>query len=270
MSSSPWSHVRTPSEALQYWETRARSFAAQGGGLRAVCSYGMPWFYNAEIHLTQILALSPHLHPPSGTSVLDLGCGVGRWSRFAARRGARVVGVDLSPTMIVEARRRASRDDLMDHCRFLAADINNFRLRESFGLIVAVTVLQHILDERRLDEAILNIRRHLAPGGRAVILEAAPSRRDDRCDTPVFRARTAEFYAGTFEKAGLRTVAMSGVDPAPFKNMMLPRYSRLPAGWKQLAALAVTAASLPIEAIFGRRMTTASWHKVFVLEHTTR
>lgn len=270
MSSSPWTDVRTRAGALQYWETRARSFAGQGAGLRAVCSYGMPWFYNAEIHLTQFLALSPHLHPQSGISVLDLGCGVGRWSRLAAQRGASVVGVDLSPTMIAEARRRASREGLLDHCRFLAADISNFRLRESFHLIVAVTVLQHILDENHLAEAILNIRRHLAPGGRAVILEAAPSRRDDRCDTRVFRARTAEFYARAFQNAGLTTVAMSGVDPAPFKNMMLPRYSKLPAGLKQLAVLAVTAASLPIEAVFGRRMTTASWHKVFVLEHTTR
>jgi SAM-dependent methyltransferase len=35
--------------------------------------------------------------------VLDVGCGVGRWSRFLAARGAQVLGVDLSPTMIAQA-----------------------------------------------------------------------------------------------------------------------------------------------------------------------
>lgn len=270
MIPSPTSDMTTPAGALLYWETRARSFAGQGAGLRAVCSYGMPWFYNAEIHLTQFLALSRHLHPRPGSSVLDLGCGVGRWSRLVARRGANVVGIDLSPTMIAESRRRAAEEGLEDRCRFLAADISGVRLRESFDLIVAVTVLQHILEESQLTEAIFNIKRHLSPTGRAVILEAAPSRRDDRCDTPVFRARPAEAYTSAFEKAGMTLIAMSGVDPAPFKNMMLPRYSRLPAGVRQVAALAVTTASLPIDAFLGRLMIAASWHKVFVLEKASK
>lgn len=266
MTSWPSTEVTTGAGALQYWETRAQAFAGKGAGLRAVCSYGMPWFYNAEIHLTQYLALSPYLRPDSGATVLDLGCGVGRWSRLAARRGASVVGVDLSPTMVAESRRRAFKADLADRCRFLAADISNVRLGETFDLVVAVTVLQHILDERRLAEAISNIRRHLSPGGRAVILEAAPSTRDDRCDTRVFRARTSEAYISAFAEAGLTPKTISGVDPAPFKNFMLPRYAKLPPGFRQMAALAVTAASLPVEGFLGRRMTAASWHKVFVLE----
>jgi hypothetical protein len=32
-----------------YWERRAQQFAARGRGLAAVCSYGMPWFYNRYI-----------------------------------------------------------------------------------------------------------------------------------------------------------------------------------------------------------------------------
>jgi len=170
--------------------------------------------------------------------------------------------------MIAESRRRASIERVTNRCSFLAADISTVRLRESFDLVVAVTVLQHILNESRLAEAIENIRRHLSPNGRAVILEAAPSRGDNRCDTGVFRARTADFYIRAFEDAGLRTTAVTGVDPAPFKTIMLPRYRNLPDGLKPLAALAVAAASLPIEALFGRRMTAASWHKVFVLENT--
>ena len=34
---------------LLYWEQRACRFASQGDGLAAVCSYGMPAFYNRVI-----------------------------------------------------------------------------------------------------------------------------------------------------------------------------------------------------------------------------
>ncbi|TLY69775.1 MAG: methyltransferase domain-containing protein, partial [Gammaproteobacteria bacterium] len=73
-----------------YWEERAQRFAVEGEGLAAVCSYGMPAFYNRVIDLSQRLALAPWLRVRPGTSVLDVGCGVGRWCRELARRGARV------------------------------------------------------------------------------------------------------------------------------------------------------------------------------------
>src|ERR1700755_3306777 len=90
-----------------YWEDRAQRFAGEGAGLAAVCAYGMPEFYNRAIHLEQRLALRPWLAVSAGTRVLDVGCGVGRWSRLLAARGGLVTGVDISPTMITEARRRA-------------------------------------------------------------------------------------------------------------------------------------------------------------------
>ena len=40
-----------------YWEERARRFAGERDGLAAVCSYGMPEFYNRLIQRCQRLAL---------------------------------------------------------------------------------------------------------------------------------------------------------------------------------------------------------------------
>src|SRR5258706_131819 len=137
-----------------YWEDRARRFAAEGDGLAAVCAYGMPEFYNRGIHLEQRLALEPWLKAGAGTRVLDVGCGVGRWSRLLAARGADVLGVDLSPTMIAQARRRAVAEGVGDRCRFRVQDVSNLDVGERFDLILGVTVLQHILDPVALRAAL--------------------------------------------------------------------------------------------------------------------
>src|SRR5262245_41314558 len=158
-------------EARNYWEARARRFAQQGAGLRAVCSYGMPWFYNGYIHLTQRAALRRWLNVSAETRALEIGCGVGRWSRVMARRGASVVGVDLAPTMVAEARRRAEAEGLAGNCNFMVMDLASLALARQFDFILGVTVLQHVLDPDRFEASVQRLASHLAPGGRLVLLE---------------------------------------------------------------------------------------------------
>lgn len=251
----------------EYWDQRGREFGGRGAGLRAVCSYGMPAFYNGYIHLTQQLALAPHLRVSAGSEVLDLGCGIGRWSRRLARRGARVIGVDLAPSMIEEAKRRTERASLQHHIDYQVGDLRTLVLDRTFDLVLAVTVLQHILDDSGFARAAANVARHLAPRGHAVLLEAAPSRPNQTCDTAVFRARTAEQYLAAFRAAGLRVVRVTGVDPAPFKLRVLPRYRNMSPVVARAAMFGATALSLPIDGLLGRRLVDASWHKVFLLEH---
>src|SRR3977135_3258573 len=106
-----------------YWEDRAQRFAGEGAGLAAVCAYGMPEFYNRAIQLEQRLALRPWLDVKTGPRGLDVGCGAGGGTRLLAARGARVTGVDLSPTMIAQAQRRAAAAGLADRCNFRVQDL---------------------------------------------------------------------------------------------------------------------------------------------------
>jgi SAM-dependent methyltransferase len=253
-----------------YWEDRARRFATEGDGLAAVCAYGMPEFYNRAIHLEQRLALEPWLKAGPGTRVLDVGCGVGRWSRLLAARGAEVLGVDLSPTMIAQARQRAAAEGVAGRCRFEVRDLATLDLGERFDLVLGVTVLQHILDPRQLRAALAAMTAHLAAGARMVLLEAAPASMVDRCDSTVFSARHRNVYQDLFRDGDLDLRAMTGVDPAPFRPRLLPHVRTLPARLSfGLLALA-TALSLPINAFFGRRALGSSWHAVFVLETKNR
>lgn len=248
-----------------YWEDRARRFAGERDGLAAVCAYGMPEFYNLAIHMEQRLALDPWLKVGVGTRVLDVGCGVGRWSRLLAARGAHVTGVDLSPTMIAQARQRATREGVADRCRFQVQDVSSLDVGERFDLVLGVTVLQHILDSNALRNALAAMRAHLAPGGRMILLEAAPTAVKGHCDSTVFTARHRDVYLDMFRDCGLVLQALTGVDPAPFRTQLLPYVRKLPRTISLSLLAMATAFSFPIDALFGRHAVKRSWHAVFVL-----
>ena len=253
--------------ARLYWEGRARQFAGRGRGLAAVCSYGMPDFYNNSIERGQRRALLPWLPRvvEGSSTALDVGCGVGRWSLELARRGHRVQGLDLSPSMIEQARIRADAQGA--RCVFEVGDVTRLNLGRKFDFIVCVTVLQHVLDPAEARAAIVRLGEHLEPGGTLVLLEAAPTRSTARCDTAVFHARTLEWYREALQAAGLAVSAQAGVDPMPFKIWLLPHYRRLPQPLAKIILALATALAVPLDWALRRWLKTCSWHKVIVAKH---
>jgi 2-polyprenyl-3-methyl-5-hydroxy-6-metoxy-1,4-benzoquinol methylase len=253
--------------AASYWDERARRFALHGPGLAAVCSYGMPAFYNRYIDICQRRALAPWLRKRArpGSAVLDVGCGIGRWSLELARQGHDVTAVDLSPRMIERAEARAREAGVV--CRFAVGDAARLALDRTFDLILCVTVLQHITDPVAAETAIARLAAHLSPGGELVLLEAAPFLATARCDTAAFRARTFDWYLEALQRAGLRLTAHRGVDPVPLKAWLMPVYQRMPPPLRVAALGAATAISLPLDWAFGRVLARHSWHAVLAARH---
>jgi len=64
-----------------------------------------------------------YARPLEGKTLIDLGCGVGRFAMLAASRGARVFGYDISPGAIAAAREKAERMGLSKKVSFEVADI---------------------------------------------------------------------------------------------------------------------------------------------------
>lgn len=96
-----------------------------------------------------------------GVRVLDVGCGEGRFARMLSQRGARVVGLDLIPALVVAAKARDPRGAYVRASGELLPCEDG-----SFDLVVAYLTLIDIPDFRA---AIAEMARVLRPGGRLVV-----------------------------------------------------------------------------------------------------
>jgi ubiquinone/menaquinone biosynthesis C-methylase UbiE len=109
-------------------------------------------------------ALFDLLEPVNNLRVLDLACGHGRISREIARRGARVVGVDLSEKLIDKARAIDANEPL--GISYINAAASGAILQDQvFDAVVSSFGLSDI---DNLDGALATVARVLAPAGRFV------------------------------------------------------------------------------------------------------
>src|SRR5262249_38667571 len=99
------------------------------------------------------------LAPQSGEQILDLGCGTGQLSAEIAASGAQVTGVDRSPEMVAEARKK------FPALRFAVSDARALPFTEAFDAVFSNAALHWIPEARPVVEGI---SRTLKPGGRFV------------------------------------------------------------------------------------------------------
>jgi len=131
---------------------------------------------------------------PSGITVLEVGVGTGGLLPKLAGNARKVIGVDHSPAMLEEARRR-----------LLASGLNGVELRlgemthlplpnENVGCVVANMVLHHAADTAAV---LREFRRVLVPGGLLVLADLA------RHDREWVREQLADQWLG-FDEDELR------------------------------------------------------------------
>jgi tRNA (mo5U34)-methyltransferase len=80
-----------------------------------------------------------------GWSVLDIGCNAGFYSVELARRGATVLGIDVEPLYLRQARWVAQQCALQDRLQFMHADVYDLiRQRRRFDLVWFTGVFYHL------------------------------------------------------------------------------------------------------------------------------
>ena len=80
------------------------------------------------------------------STLLDVGCGAGRFSVPLAQAGARVVGIDPADAMVAMATDRAKEAGVSAQCRFVEADYLLWDAGERFELSLGIGLFDYMRD----------------------------------------------------------------------------------------------------------------------------
>jgi SAM-dependent methyltransferase len=152
---------------------------------------------------------------------VDFGCGGGNYSIYLARQGFDVTGVDISPTAIGIARRRAAQQGA--RCDFVVADVLGglTELAGPFDFAFDWELLHHLFPEQRT-KYVRNVWEQLVPQGDYLSLcfseqdlqfGGSGKYRDTPLGTRLYfssEAELRELFAPGFEILDLRTIEVRG------------------------------------------------------------
>lgn len=163
--------------AFDAYEAMAERFAAR------VDYYA----WNAHYDRPAMLALLPDV---AGKDILDAGCGPGAYAEEMVARGARVSGIDASPTMIALAEKR-----LNGRATFQVVNLElplDIFAADSFDMVVSALTLDYV---KNWDGVLAEFARVLRPGGKLQFSMQHPlseyvlNMADDYMQTEMYQAR---------------------------------------------------------------------------------
>jgi SAM-dependent methyltransferase len=149
-----------------------------------------------------------------GKTVLDLGCGSGRYLIEAVSRGAaRAVGVDVAPEMLSVARTLADRTTGSDRIQLLHGDLLALKLSERFDWVIANGLFDYV------EDTSLGMRR-AAEWSRGGVVATFPDRRAPRALPRRLYWRTRGVHIRLFEPAQvLALAAASGLSESRIERI---------------------------------------------------
>eukprot|EP00742_Colponemidia_sp_Colp-10_P000664 GILJ01000723.1.p1 GENE.GILJ01000723.1~~GILJ01000723.1.p1 ORF type:complete len:232 (+),score=45.45 GILJ01000723.1:85-780(+) len=177
-------------ETFEYWRTSLTQFGATINAMLLDPEAELI----SHLDRDQIISELPNLH---NLRVLELGCGIGRFTEIFMNNAKSVVAVDFMEEFIDENRRRHGH---ADNVSFVRGDVMSLEFEPgSFDLVFSNWLLEYLSDE---DIAKLNqkISTWLTPGGHFFFRESCNQRH--RGDAPSnnnpTRYRAPAFYDTAF------------------------------------------------------------------------
>jgi SAM-dependent methyltransferase len=127
--------------------------------------------YEQVAHLYDLFDQKPNIeffyhYAAQAGVILDVGAGTGRIAIPLAERGLSLTCVEPSPAMRREfGKKLAGRPDLAGRIRLIAADARSFDAGRTFPAAFLSGTFDHFLDDGERHASLVNVARHLAPGG---------------------------------------------------------------------------------------------------------
>jgi SAM-dependent methyltransferase len=186
-----------------YWEERlTKKFTLSGAGYSSKSIAFNKWVYRARVRCLE-RALEKCGIEPLGKRILDIGCGTGFYIDFwQSKKPSFIAGIDITKKSVSELKRKYPQ------CRFEILDIGEKRLFdvEKFDLISVFDVLFHIVDEKRFENAIYNMKQCSHPGTCVLITDTLGKVSVSRANYVRIRSLTRYlelFNANRFEILGI-------------------------------------------------------------------
>jgi SAM-dependent methyltransferase len=180
--------AKAPFDARSYWDRRLdRRFSLQGVGLVSVSRGYNRWLYRVRNRVFHRIVDTLGLEP-GRAKVLDVGVGVGFYTRRWLELGVELVGVDIADSAVRRLRLRYPevRFERLD----ISDDVTGVGGADGFDVVDAFDVLFHIVDDERYRDAIENIYGLLRPGGWLVFTDVCSRRRSQPSKHYVRRSLT--------------------------------------------------------------------------------
>jgi SAM-dependent methyltransferase len=187
--------------------------------------------YAREVDIVEALVGSQL--PPGPWSFLDLGCGTGRHAVLLATRGHEVVGIDLAPDMLTQARHRAG--EALQGIDFRQGDVRRVRVGRQFDVVLLMfAVLGYQLSDDDVAATLRTASTHVGEGGlvifdvwyRPAVEAVGPSPRVKEISTD--RGILHRSATGHLHGDGTCTVdyelAFAGADTRPARESHRMRY----------------------------------------------
>ena len=136
------------------------------GGANAIETDLLLWWEDFYLPVFEYILLK--MGALEGKKILELGTGTGGTATLLAKQGATVVGIDLLPFRIVEAKERAALHKVADAVDFALMDATQLAFPDNtFDFIISKSVLVFTDHEQTAKECY----RVLKPGGKAIFIE---------------------------------------------------------------------------------------------------
>ncbi|MGS2809249.1 MULTISPECIES: class I SAM-dependent methyltransferase [Nocardia] len=174
---------RSQKEVTAFYLAALSSHAATAERLSAPVSDRFAGFLNA---------LDPH----TPRTALDLGYGMGTYTVALARAGFDVVAVDQVPTEIMRTR-LVGPDDWADRIELVQQRIENYPVRQRFGVVIAKDVL-HYLRQDQVREILTRCVQRATVGTGHFLEVFTDITRTDRQGRRVLIENEAAYTADTF------------------------------------------------------------------------
>jgi 2-polyprenyl-3-methyl-5-hydroxy-6-metoxy-1,4-benzoquinol methylase len=166
--------------------------------------------------------------PNSHDSILEVGCGTGRYTIPLLDRGLQLTALDLSEKCLEVLNERAQAQILDDNLRLKIGAIESLPTEPQFDLIFGIHFLHHCDD---IQEVVDSVGQRIRPGGRTVFLEPNPfnpywypyiwlnGARQWQIEKGILKCRPTSLRS-IFRKAGFKNIAIHtyGIVPIPLIN----------------------------------------------------